>query len=75
MLQFRKDGYSVNQLKELRYVLDIGLNKLTINCNGICEECEHKIICTDINNVIFYLEKLISRSAEKSSQKVHNLPT
>lgn len=75
MLQFRKAGYATEQLKELRYALDMGLNKLTINCNGICEECEHNIVCRDIYSVICYLGKLISRSNEKSSQKVHNLPT
>lgn len=71
MLQIRKAGYTVHDFIELKNVLSIGLANVTDDCTGICDKCEHRRVCDDINNVLYYLDKVITNEENERSQKVH----
>ena len=71
MLQIRKAGYTVHDFKELKVVLRTGLDNVAEDCTGNCDECEHSKVCTDINNVLYYLDKVIANAENECSQKVH----
>lgn len=71
MLQIRKAGYTVHDFNVLKKVLNIGLDDVTKHCTGNCDRCEHNKVCTDINNVLSYLDKVIANAENECSQKVH----
>lgn len=71
MLQIRKAGYTVHDFNELKKVLSIGLDNVTEGCTGNCDRREHNKVCTDINNVLYYLDKVITNAENECSQKVH----
>ena len=71
MLQIRRSGYTVHEFKELKKVLKIGLDNVTDDCTRNCGNCEHRKVCTDIHNVLFYLNKVIANAENECSQKVH----
>ena len=71
MLQIRKVGYTIHDFKELKVALKIGLDNVTDDCTGICGKCEHRRVCDDINNVLYYLNKVITNAENECSQKVH----
>lgn len=52
-------------------VLRTGLDNVAEDCTGNCDECEHSKVCTDINNVLYYLDKVIANAENECSQKVH----
>lgn len=71
MLQIRKAGYTVHDFKELKIALKIGLDNVTDDCTGNCNNCGHHKVCSDINNVLYYLNKVIANAENECSQKVH----
>lgn len=71
MLQIRKAGYTVHDFNELKNVLSIGLDSVTDDCTCNCDKCEHRRVCDDIDNVLYYLDKVITNAENECSQKVH----
>ena len=59
MLQFRKSGYTRKEIKVLLRSILVGYSSIICKPPIGCDECENKKVCSDLSELIRYLESLL----------------
>lgn len=65
MLVFKKGKYGKNDILQLKHIIESGYTSITNGCKGCCSYCTRKLVCTDLINLLKYLDTLCD-IAEKS---------